>query len=68
MLWLLGIAVNLVTTGMFYDLAMRDVEIAIGAFVLWQCHVKARIKKRVRFVGGRKSVNRFCFKTTEEGL
>jgi hypothetical protein len=36
MLWLLGIAVNLVTTGMFYDLAMRDVEIAIGAFALFQ--------------------------------
>ncbi len=36
MFWLLGIAVNLVTTGMFYDLAMRDVEIAIGAFVLAQ--------------------------------
>ncbi len=36
MLWLLGIAVNLVTTGMFYDLAMRDVEIAIGAFALSQ--------------------------------
>jgi hypothetical protein len=36
MLWLLGIAVNLLTTGMFYDLAMRDVEIAIGAFVLSQ--------------------------------
>jgi hypothetical protein len=35
-LWLLAIAVNLLTTGMFYDLAMRDVEIAIGAFVLWQ--------------------------------
>jgi quinol-cytochrome oxidoreductase complex cytochrome b subunit len=35
-LWLLGIAVNLLTTGMFYDLAMRDVEIAIGAFVLAQ--------------------------------
>jgi uncharacterized membrane protein YphA (DoxX/SURF4 family) len=34
MLWLLAIAVNLITTGMFYDLAMRDVEIAIGAFVL----------------------------------
>ena len=34
LLWLLGIAVNLVTVGMFYDLAMRDVEIAIGAFVL----------------------------------
>jgi len=36
MLWLLGIAVNLLTTGMFYDLAMRDVEIAIGAFTLAQ--------------------------------
>ncbi len=34
--WLLSIAVNLVTTGMFYDLAVRDVEIAIGAFVLSQ--------------------------------
>lgn len=36
MLWLIGIVVNLITTGMFYDLAMRDVEIAIGAFVLAQ--------------------------------
>lgn len=35
-IWLLGIAANLVTTGMFYDLAMRDVEIAIGAFALAQ--------------------------------
>ena len=29
-------AANLFTTGMFYDLAMRDVEIAIGAFALSQ--------------------------------
>lgn len=36
LLWLLGIAVNLLTTGMFYDLAMRDVEIAVGAFALSQ--------------------------------
>jgi uncharacterized membrane protein YphA (DoxX/SURF4 family) len=36
MAWLLAIAVNLLTTGMFYDLAMRDVEIAIGAFALAQ--------------------------------
>ena len=36
MLWLLGIAVNLMTTGMFYDLAVRDVEIAVGAFALSQ--------------------------------
>jgi hypothetical protein len=35
-LWLLGIAVNLLVTGMFYDLAMRDLEIAIAAFVLSQ--------------------------------
>ena len=34
MLWLLGIAANLVTTGMYYDLAVRDVEIALGAFAL----------------------------------
>jgi uncharacterized membrane protein YphA (DoxX/SURF4 family) len=34
--WLLGIAVNLLTMGMFYDLAMRDVEIAIAAFTLSQ--------------------------------
>ena len=32
--WLLAIAVNLLTTGMFYDLAVRDVEIAIGAYTL----------------------------------
>lgn len=32
--WLLAIAVNLVTTGMFYDLAIRDVEIAIAAYAL----------------------------------
>ncbi|MGB9512493.1 MAG: hypothetical protein WBU20_12455 [Candidatus Acidiferrum sp.] len=36
LIWLLAIAVNLLTTGMFYDLAMRDVEIAIGAFALSQ--------------------------------
>jgi uncharacterized membrane protein YphA (DoxX/SURF4 family) len=36
MLWLVAIAVNLTVTGMFYDLAMRDVEIAVGAFALSQ--------------------------------
>jgi uncharacterized membrane protein YphA (DoxX/SURF4 family) len=35
-LWLLAIAINLLTTGMFYDLAVRDVEIAISAFALSQ--------------------------------
>jgi len=32
--WLLAIAGNLLTTGMFYDLAVRDVEIAIAAYTL----------------------------------
>ena len=36
MVWLLAIAGNLMTTGMFYDLAVRDVEIAIGAYALAQ--------------------------------
>lgn len=34
MVWLLAIAANLVSTGMFFDLAVRDIEIAIGAFTL----------------------------------
>jgi uncharacterized membrane protein YphA (DoxX/SURF4 family) len=36
MLWLVAIAANLVTTGMFYDLAVRDLEIAVGAYALLQ--------------------------------
>ena len=34
MIWLIAIAINLVTTGMFYDLAVRDIEISIAAFTL----------------------------------
>jgi uncharacterized membrane protein YphA (DoxX/SURF4 family) len=34
MAWLLGIAVNLVTTGAYYDVAVRDVEMALAAFAL----------------------------------
>ena len=33
-LWLLGIAVNLAVTGNFWDLAIRDLEIAVSAFAL----------------------------------
>ena len=36
MVWLIAIATNLTTTGMFYDLAVRDLEIAVGAFALSQ--------------------------------
>jgi len=32
--WLLLIAVNLVLTGRFFDVAVRDVEMAIAAFAL----------------------------------
>jgi uncharacterized membrane protein YphA (DoxX/SURF4 family) len=34
MAWLIAIAINLVTTGAYYDLAVRDIEVAIGAFTL----------------------------------
>jgi uncharacterized membrane protein YphA (DoxX/SURF4 family) len=33
-IWLVCIAINLITTGVFYDVAVRDVEMAIGAWVL----------------------------------
>lgn len=39
MLWLICIALNLLTTGMFYDIAVRDLEIAVGAFVLSQLSI-----------------------------
>jgi hypothetical protein len=32
--WLLAIAINLVSTGMFFDVAVRDIENALAAFVL----------------------------------
>jgi hypothetical protein len=32
--WLIGIAINLVSTGMFFDVAVRDVEMALAAYVL----------------------------------
>ena len=32
--WLVAIAIQLASSGMFYDLAVRDLEIATGAFAL----------------------------------
>lgn len=43
--WLVAIAINLVTTGMFFDLAVRDLEIAIGAFTLARL-TEARLSDR----------------------
>jgi uncharacterized membrane protein YphA (DoxX/SURF4 family) len=34
MVWLVGIAVSLLTTGRFFDVAVRDVEMALAAFTL----------------------------------
>jgi uncharacterized membrane protein YphA (DoxX/SURF4 family) len=34
MIWLLAIAANLVSTGNFFDIAVRDVEMAIAAYAL----------------------------------
>ncbi len=34
MAWLAGIIANLVATGMFFDLAVRDLEIAVAMFAL----------------------------------
>lgn len=33
--WLLGIAANLLLTGQYYDIAVRDTVMAIGAFCLY---------------------------------
>ena len=34
-IWLIGIAINLLMTGQYYDIAVRDVVMAIGAFSLY---------------------------------
>jgi uncharacterized membrane protein YphA (DoxX/SURF4 family) len=34
-LWLLAIAINLLMTGQYYDIAVRDIVMAIGAFCLF---------------------------------
>jgi hypothetical protein len=34
--WLLGIIGNLLLAGEFYDIALRDFGLAVGAYALWQ--------------------------------
>jgi hypothetical protein len=41
-LWLIGIAANLVTTGEYYDVAVRDIVMAISAFCLFMLLPKRR--------------------------
>jgi len=46
-IWLLLIAVNLVTTGAYFDVAVRDVEMALAAFVLARLtEVRAQVGER----------------------
>jgi uncharacterized membrane protein YphA (DoxX/SURF4 family) len=45
--WLVAIALNLVATGMFFDLAVRDLEIALAAFALAQLsEVRATVEAK----------------------
>jgi hypothetical protein len=45
MAWLLIIVVNLLTMGMYFDIAVRDIVMAIGALVLaWLTEVKEESK------------------------
>lgn len=34
-LWLIGIAINLIATGQYYDVAVRDLVMSVGAFSLF---------------------------------
>ena len=53
--WLVAIAVNLVTTGMFFDLAVRDLEIAIAAYALAKL---TEVRESSREVVGRRNEQR----------
>ena len=42
--WLVGIAINLLLTGQYFDVAVRDVVMAVGAFSLYLLlHVKEEL-------------------------
>ena len=61
--WLLGIALNLVTTGHYFDIAVRDVAMAVAAFTLarlTEAGVAAESRNHVReepFIGHRAKVS-----------
>jgi uncharacterized membrane protein YphA (DoxX/SURF4 family) len=52
MTWLLAISASLVTQGLFLDIAVRDVELALGAFVLAKLtEIREEVAKAVPSVG-----------------
>ena len=54
-IWLVGIAVNLVATGHYFDVAVRDVIMAIAAFTLARV-TEARAREEAGNSGGRLSL------------
>ena len=46
--WLVAIALNLLTTGTFLDVAVRDLEIALGAFTLARLTAWREARKETR--------------------
>jgi uncharacterized membrane protein YphA (DoxX/SURF4 family) len=46
MAWLIAISINLIATGIYYDLAVRDIEIALGAFTLARLSEVRTLKRR----------------------
>jgi uncharacterized membrane protein YphA (DoxX/SURF4 family) len=53
MAWLLAIAANLVSQGQFLDIAVRDIELSLGAFVLAKLtEVRAEAAEQVGVVNG----------------
>ncbi|MGE5114804.1 MAG: DoxX family membrane protein [Acidobacteriaceae bacterium] len=58
MAWLIAIALSLVVQGQFFDIAVRDLEIALGAFALARLS-EARAKESARVSStARQSLNR----------
>jgi len=51
-IWLVGIALNLLTTGRYFDIAVRDVVMAIGAYTLARL---AEVREPARAVHGVRS-------------
>jgi hypothetical protein len=43
MAWLLGIIINLITTGQYYDVALRDFGLSLGALALAKLSVERSV-------------------------
>ena len=57
MAWLLAIAASLVTQGLFLDIAVRDVEISLGAFALAKLTEVRQLALRDHAPSGEQSIS-----------